>query len=102
VKKGLEMTIHYLEDTIQPSMTVSSYDQDFNYRYLSKLKGRWITLIAGDFTIEGWVVDVKRPDFTTDYPDPIITIDTGYDIITGSVISGDIVIVPLTSAKETR
>jgi hypothetical protein len=94
-REAFEMTIHNLEGTYTSSATVLPNNPNLSYQHLCTLKGLWIIFISGDFAIEGWIVDVTRPDFTNDYPSTGVTIDTGYGTVTGPVMGGDIIAAPL-------
>lgn len=56
---------------------------------LAALVGLHVVMVSGDFTVEGRVSCVHRPDPGSDHPAPVITIDTGRARVRGAVLAGD-------------
>jgi hypothetical protein len=60
------------------------------YRTAILFVGQWITLISGDLTVEGRLINVEPPDPTGDSDNPLVTIDSGRARVTGPLLTGDI------------
>jgi hypothetical protein len=59
---------------------------------LLPLQGRRVTLVCGDFAVEGRLDAVVPPDPGSDHPAPVVVIDTGRAHLRGPVLADDILL----------
>ena len=62
------------------------------YRTATLFIGQWVTLVCGDFAVEGRLTSIEPPDPSGDTDDPVATISTGRARVTGPLLPGDILV----------
>jgi hypothetical protein len=82
--------------TTTPGATTMPVDPTTRYHTLVNLKGLWIILISGDHAVEGWLIDITRPNMSSETPAPVATFANEYTSVMGPVLAGDIIAAPLT------